>query len=99
MQNLQPYKPAIAKLCEIHKVKKLYAFGSVLTERFNTDSDIDLIVEFKNIESEDYADNYFNFKFSLQDVLKRPIDLLEDKAIKNPYFRKTVNENRQLVYG
>lgn len=99
MLNLQIYKPEITKLCETHKVNKLYAFGSVLNESFQTDSDIDLIVEFKNIELENYADNYFDFKFSLQDILKRRVDLLEDKAIKNPYFRKTVNEKRQLVYG
>jgi len=99
VNNLQTYKSAIIKLCEIHKVKKLYAFGSVLTESFNTNSDIDLIVEFKNIKLEDYADNYFDFKFSLQDILKRPVDLLEEQAIKNPYFRKSVNEKRQLVYG
>lgn len=99
MNNIQTYKTAITKLCEIHKVKKLYAFGSVLTENFNTNSDIDFIVEFGTIQLEDYADNYFDFKFSLQDVLKRPIDLLEDKVIKNPYFRKTVNEKRQLIYG
>ena len=43
------------------------------------------------------ADNYF--KFSLQDILKRQIDLLEEKAIKNPYTRKSVNHQRQLVYG
>ncbi len=99
MHNLQTYKPAITKLCESHKVKKLYAFGSVLTESFNTNSDVDLIVEFENIKLEDYADNYFDFKFSLQDIFKRPVDLLEDQAIKNPYFRKSVNEKRQLVYG
>lgn len=99
MDNLQTYKPEIVQLCELYKVKKLYAFGSVLTKNFKTESDVDLIVEFKNMELEDYADNYFDFKFSLQDVLKRPIDLLEDKAIKNPYFRKAINEKRQLVYG
>lgn len=99
MNNLQLYKLAITKLCEIHKVSKLYAFGSVLTENFNSESDIDLIVEFKNMELENYADNYFDFKFSLQDIFKRRVDLLEDRAIKNPYFRKSVNEKRQLVYG
>ena len=99
MNNLQTYKPAITKLCELHKVKSLYAFGSVLTEDFRTESDVDLIVEFENVELEDYADNYFDFKFSLQDVLKRPIDLLEDQAIKNPYFRKTIDRTRQLIYG
>lgn len=99
MKNLELYLSEITKLCESHKVKSLYAFGSVLTDSFNNESDIDLIVDFSNIAVEDYADNYFDFKFSLQEMLKRPIDLLEEKAIKNPYFRQSVNQQRQLVYG
>ncbi len=98
MNRLETYTPDIAKLCETHKVKSLYAFGSILTNNFNKESDIDLIVDFSPIPVEDYADNYFDFKFSLQDILKRPVDLLEEKAIKNPYFRKFVNQQRQLVY-
>ena len=99
MNRLETYTQDIIKLCETHKVKSLYAFGSVLTDNFNQESDIDLIVDFSNIAVEDYADNYFDFKFSLEDILKRPIDLLEEKAIKNPYFRQSVNQQRQLVYG
>ena len=99
MNRLETYSPDIIQLCETHKVKSLYAFGSVLTDAFNKESDIDLIVEFSNIAVEDYADNYFDFKFSLQDILKRKVDLLEEKAIKNPYFRQAVNQQRQLVYG
>ena len=99
MNRLQTFTPDIIKLCETHKVKSLYAFGSILTDSFNKESDIDLIVDFSNFEVEDYADNYFDFKFSLEDILKRPIDLLEEKAIKNPYFRQSVYQQRQLVYG
>lgn len=65
MNELDTYKPQIIKLCESHKVKTLYAFGSILTNKFNSESDIDLIVDFVNISLEDYADNYFDFKFSL----------------------------------
>jgi len=96
---LERYTTDIIKLCKTHKVKSLYAFGSVLTENFNKESDIDLIVDFSNFEVEDYADNYFDFKFSLQDIHKRPVYLLEEKAIKNPYFKQSVNQQRQLVYG
>ncbi|MDB5202894.1 MAG: nucleotidyltransferase [Ferruginibacter sp.] len=99
MKRLETYTEAIIKLCETHKVKSLYAFGSVLTDNFNKESDIDLIVDFTNIAVEDYADNYFDFKFSLQDIFKRDIDLLEEKAIKNPYLRQSINKQRQLVYG
>ena len=89
----------ISKLCETHKVKTLYAFGSVLTSKFNMKSDIDLIVDFQPLDVLDYADNYFNLKFSLEKILQISIDLLEDKAIKNPYFRQTVNQQKQLIYG
>ena len=99
MQSLETYTADIIKLCETHRVKSLYAFGAVLTDQFNNESDIDLIVDFSNMAVEDYADNYFNFKFSLQDILKRPVDLLEEKAMKNPYFRQSVYQQRQLVYG
>jgi predicted nucleotidyltransferase len=99
MNRLEAHKADIIKLCKTHKVKSLYVFGSVLTDHFNSESDIDLIVDFTNIEVEDYADNYFDFKFSLQEIFNRTIDLLEEKAIKNPYFKQSVNQQRQLVYG
>ncbi|MEJ7693907.1 nucleotidyltransferase domain-containing protein [Daejeonella sp.] len=83
----------------MHKVKTLYAFGSVLTDRFNSKSDIDLIVDFHYVDVLDYADNYFDLKFALQDILKRSIDLLEENAIKNPFFRMAIMNHRQLIYG
>jgi predicted nucleotidyltransferase len=89
----------INELCKSHKVQSLYAFGSVLTDKFNDDSDIDLIVSFNDIQLLDYADNYFDLKFSLEDTLKRSVDLLEEKAIKNPYFKKSVDQTKQLIYG
>jgi uncharacterized protein len=89
----------IQTLCGKYRVSKLFAFGSVLTERFNTESDIDLIVDFKDIPVADYADNYFDLKFSLEDTFHRKIDLLENKAIRNPYLRQSIDSSKQLVYG
>jgi predicted nucleotidyltransferase len=99
MSRLDRYTKEITKLCETHRVKRLYAFGSILTDKFDNNSDIDLIVDFAAIDVEDYADNYFDLKFSLEDILQRPVDLLEEKAIKNPYFKQAVTQQRQLVYG
>ena len=99
MNTLSAYKNEINALCANHKVRSLYAFGSVLTPNFNTNSDIDLIVDFKEIDVKDYADKYFDFKFSLQDIFNRPVDLLEEQAIKNPYFKQVVNQTKELVYG
>ena len=99
MNSLNNYINDINKLCERHNVKKLYLFGSALNDNFNENSDVDLIVDFNTISVDDYADNYFNFKFSLQDVFKRSIDLLEEQAISNPYFKKSVLKDRSLIYG
>lgn len=95
MDRFEVHRPEIIKLCKNHNVKSLYALGSVLTENFNQQSDIDLIVDFENMD----VDNYYDFKFSLQDILKRPVDLLEEKAIKNPYFKNSIAQQRQLLYG
>lgn len=89
----------IQRLCAKYKVKRLYAFGSVLTPQFNPDSDIDLLVDFEPQEINLYADNYFNLKFGLEDIFNRKIDLLEEKAIKNPYFLQAIERQRQLLYG
>ena len=96
---LNHYHSQLSTLCGQYNVKSLYAFGSVLTEQFNNNSDVDLIVAFNDIPVEDYADNYFDFKFSLQDIFNRPVDLLEEQAIKNPYFRKKIDTNKQIIYG
>jgi predicted nucleotidyltransferase len=89
----------IRDLCLKHKVSKLFIFGSVLSEKFKKDSDVDFIVDFDNVDLYNYADNYFELKFSLEDLLKRKVDLLEDKAIINPYFRKSIDSSKRLIYG
>ncbi len=85
---LDKYANDINKLCLQNKVKSLYVFGSVLTEKFTEKSDLDLVVDIDSNDPFDYADNYFNLKFALQALFSRPIDLLENKAIKNPYIRQ-----------
>ncbi|MBA2328382.1 MAG: nucleotidyltransferase domain-containing protein [Bacteroidota bacterium] len=99
MNILEKHIEEINKLCLRHNVKQLYAFGSVLTDKFNDESDIDLIVDFKPIDLAQYANNYYDLKFSLEDVLQKPVDLLEEKAIKNPYFKQVVTNQKHLVYG
>jgi len=89
----------IATLCKRYKVKQLFVFGSVLTDRFGKDSDIDLIVDFDKDKIEDYFENFFDFKYSLEDIFKRKVDLLEDQTIKNPYLRQSVEETKTLIYG
>jgi len=89
----------IQDLCRKYKVRKLFAFGSVLTERFNEQSDIDLIADFDKNEINDFFINFFDFKYSMEDVFGRKVDLLEDKPIKNSYLRKSIENTKALIYG
>jgi predicted nucleotidyltransferase len=96
---LDKYKGDINKLCKQNRVKSLYVFGSVLTDKFNDNSDIDLFVDIDSNDPLVYADNYFNLKFALQELFKRPIDLLESKAMKNPYIIRNIDNSKFLIYG
>ncbi len=97
---LTPHIPQIQKLCKQHKVERLYAFGSVLTERFSEDSDVDFLYKFRNdVSLFEYADNFFELQDDLEKTLHRSIDLVSEKDLKNPYFIKEVNATKQLIYG
>ncbi len=91
----------VATLCKRYKVKTLYLFGSILTPRFRKESDIDFLVKFDKdrIHLADYADNFFDFQYALEDLFGRKIDLVCDEAIRNPYFRAEVDTKKQLIYG
>ncbi|MCD4696240.1 MAG: nucleotidyltransferase domain-containing protein [Bacteroidales bacterium] len=89
----------LTKLCIKYRVLKLYVFGSAISDKFRKDSDIDLLVTFDSVALNDYADNYFDFKFSLEDLFKRRIDLLEEKAIRNPFLKQSIDNSKELIYG
>ena len=89
----------IADLCRKYKVNKLFAFGSILTPRFNSQSDIDLLVDFNKDQITDYFSNFFDLKYELEAILGREVDLVEDQAISNIYFRNNVDNTRTLLYG
>lgn len=89
----------IKALCKKHKVIRLFVFGSVLTDRFNEESDIDFVVDFDRENVTDYFDNYFNLKYALEDLFKRKVDLLEEQTIRNPYLKKSVDQTKTLIYG
>lgn len=55
--------------------------------------------QYTEAEVNDYFDNYFDFKYSLEDLLGREVDLLEEQTIKNPYLKKNVDTNKALIYG
>jgi predicted nucleotidyltransferase len=88
----------IKSLCEKHRVKELYIFGSVLTDQFNDSSDVDILIQFGDVELNDYFDNYMDFKVELEKILSRSVDLVENQAIRNPIFRRIVDRDKKLIY-
>ena len=99
MSIIELNKQNIIDICQKHKVKSLAVFGSVLTDRFRDDSDIDFVVDFTDVDERDYADNYLEMQEALQNLLGREIDLLENKAIRNSILLQTINDSKQVIYG
>jgi predicted nucleotidyltransferase len=90
---------SIKQLCLSNKVKSLFAFGSITTNKFNPESDIDFVVEIDEKDPVSYSENYFNLKFQLEKLLQRQIDLLEQKAIRNQYLKNEIDKSKVLIYG
>lgn len=99
MNILDQHIEQIKKLCELNKVNSLFAFGSITTDKFKPDSDIDLVVEIDDTDPISYSDKYFNLKFQLEEVLKRQIDLLEQKAIRNKFIKSEIDRTKVQIYG
>jgi predicted nucleotidyltransferase len=89
----------LKKLCEIYKVRTMYAFGSVCTDKFNKNSDIDFLISFDDLSFDQYTTNYFDLHYKLQDLFDRRIDLLTESSLSNPFFIKGVDQTKQLIYA
>jgi len=89
----------IKEYCKKYKVKELYAVGSVVSDRFSENSDIDLLIKFDNISVEEYTDNYFTLHKLFRKIFNRKIDLITDKSLNNPFFIKSIEKTKQLLYA
>jgi len=98
MTLIDENREKLIELCIRYNVQELYLFGSILKENFLDSSDVDLLVQFSDIELEKYFDNYMDFKEQLSLLFKREIDLVENQAIRNPVFRRIVDREKKLVY-
>jgi predicted nucleotidyltransferase len=89
----------LKEICKTYDVKTLHVFGSACTENFNENSDIDILISFKDISIERYTDNYFNLHDQFERLFKRNIDLITENSLANPYFVKSLEETKQLLYA
>ena len=90
----------IIALCKKYRVKALYVFGSILTNHFNENSDVDFSATFNHDSDPLIAgENFLNFHMELEDLIGRKIDLVDEDFLKNPYFIEELNETKKLIYG
>jgi hypothetical protein len=98
---IKNHQKELENLCRRYNVQHLEIFGSAASgEGFdNKTSDIDFLVEFLPMEPREHARAYFGLLEALQDMFARPIDLVEIRAINNPYLIESINESRSQIYA
>ena len=98
-RELTRHMGAIRSLCKVYGVHRLYVFGSVLGSDFAHDSDIDFLVEFDRSRERGAFRQFFDFKYALESVLGRPVDLVCARSMRNPFFKRSVEASKRLVYA
>ena len=95
---VEQHRPEIDQLCRRYGVRRLELFGSAASGRFDpASSDLDFLVEFAAGPSARWRD-YFDLLHALEDLLGRRVDLVETRAIRNPWFLEVVNRHRDVLY-
>ena len=100
MKNKQKDRDDILRVIrEIHSelasrftVRRIGVFGSFAKGSEGTESDVDIIVEL----AEPTFDNYMDLKFRLEDVLKRPVDLVMADTVK-PRIKPIIEQ--EVIYA
>ena len=97
MIDLAPFKSDIETICKELSLQRLDLIGSAVQDDFPDKNDIDVLVTFEG--DENLFDRYFRLKEKLEEVFKRKVDVIEERAIRDPFFKKAVNRDRVKVYG
>ena len=98
---IEQHLDAIRALCQEYGVARLELFGSAATGTFDpAHSDIDVVVDYApDTDLDPWLTRYVEFKQRLETLLGRPVDLVMAGAMLNPFFIRSVNETRQLLYA
>ena len=107
IEEIQKNMDKIADACNRHQVKALYLFGSAVRQKdFNNTSDIDFLVEFSYGYDQDndsileqHINNIELLKSNLENIMRRDVDLLQEKNISNKFLKYFINKEKKLIYG
>lgn len=98
-QILKNKMQELRSLCLALGVRKLYVFGSAVSDDFRDDSDIDFLISLSDdLTTEQYTDNYFTLQYKLRELFHREIDIVTERALSNPYFIESIDETKELIY-
>lgn len=92
-------REAIAAICRARHVRRLDLFGSLARGEAHAGSDVDLLVDFEPLPPGAYSDAYFGLREDLEHLLGAPVDLVVERAIRNPFFRQAIEGQREALYA
>jgi len=97
MIDIHTYSDTIRRICRSLAVARLELVGSAARDDFQPDrSDIDVVVDFEGTER--LFERYFDLKQQLESCFKRNVDIIQPKALKNPYVKSSIDADRITVY-
>jgi uncharacterized protein len=97
MIKINDYKQRIQSICRDLSLQRLDLVGSAAREDFSEASDIDVLIRFEGDES--LFDRYFELKERLEEIFERPVDVIEERAVVNPFFKQAIEKDRIRIYG
>lgn len=98
--DISSHRKELTELCRRFHVRRLDLFGSAAGDDFDAErSDLDFLVEFEPTPPGGYADAFFGLKESLEQLFGRQVDLVAAAAIRNPYFRESVEGAKVPLYA
>ncbi|HQP25604.1 MAG TPA: nucleotidyltransferase family protein [Smithellaceae bacterium] len=89
---------SIKAFCAKWKIVEFSLFGSVLRDDFQSDSDIDVLLSFKENSAWSLYD-FVDMKDELRTIFGREVDLVEKEAIRNPYRRRSMLAEHEVLYA
>jgi len=99
MLDIEQFRPKVAKLCRQLNVSRLDLFGSAVREDCTSESDVDVLVQFGDNGGGGLFSRYFDLKEGLEELFGRPVDVVIEKSVKNPYFKASIEGSRRNLYA
>ena len=98
LERLGVNAASLAAVCRKWLISEMALFGSVLSQEFRPDSDVDCLVTFEPDAPWDLWD-FTRLESELGRLLRRKVDVVESSALRNPFFRHEVLRTREVIYA